>query len=83
MSFGELKELLQAGGITMVIIVLGSVAAVVIGIERFLFLRGFASRAQELHEVVIRALLRGDAQLALHECDRAHIPTAALYRAAL
>jgi len=32
MSFGELKELLQTGGITMVIIVLGSVAAVVIGI---------------------------------------------------
>ena len=83
MSFGELKELLQAGGITMVIIVLGSVAAVVIGIERFLFLRGFAQRAQELHEVVIRSLLRGDAHLALHECDRAHIPTAALYRAAL
>src|SRR2546426_10674526 len=67
----------------MVIIVLGSVAAVVIGIERFLFLRGFAHRAQELHEVVIRALLRGDAHLALHECNRAHIPTAALYRAAL
>ncbi len=83
MSFGELKELLQTGGITMVIIVLGSVAAVVIGIERFLFLRGFAHRAQELHEVVIRALLRGDAHLALHECDRAHIPTAAIYRAAL
>jgi len=83
MSFSEVKELLQTGGITMVIIVLGSIAAVVIGIERFLFLRGFAQRAQELHEVVIRALLRGDAHLALHECDRAHIPTAGLYRAAL
>jgi biopolymer transport protein ExbB len=83
MSFGELKEMLQTGGITMIIIVLGSVAAVVIGIERFLFLRGFARRAQELHEVVIRALLRGDAHLALHECDRAHIPSAAIYRAAL
>src|SRR5207248_2258823 len=39
MSFGEVKELLQTGGITMVIIVLSSIAAVVIGIERFLFLR--------------------------------------------
>src|SRR5438309_9316600 len=83
MSIGEVKELLQTGGITMVIIVLGSIAAVVIGVERFLFLRGFARRAQDLHEVVIRALLRGDAHLALHECDRAHIPSAALYRAAL
>src|SRR5207302_9442809 len=83
MSIGEVKELLQTGRITMVIIVLGSIAAVVIGVERFLFLRGFSQRAQELHEVVIRALLRGDAHLALHECDRAHIPSAALYRAAL
>ena len=50
MSIGEVKELLQTGGITMVIIVLGSIAAVVIGVERFLFLRGFSQRAQELHE---------------------------------
>ena len=83
MSFTDLKELLQQGGITMGIIVLGSIAAVVIGIERVLFLRGFSARAQQLHEAVIRALLRGDAAQALHECDRAHIPTAALYRAAL
>jgi biopolymer transport protein ExbB len=83
MSFTELRELLQTGGITMFIIVLGSVAAVVIGIERILFLRGFAARAQHLHEVVIRALLRGDAQQALQECNRSHAPTAALYRAAL
>jgi len=83
MNLGEVKELLQTGGVTMGIIVLGSVAALVIGIERFLFLRGFARRAQELHETVIRALLRGDAHLALHECDRAHIPSVVLYRAAL
>src|SRR5438477_11669792 len=83
MSIGELKDLLQTGGITMVIILLGSIAAVGIGVERFLFLRGFSQRAQELHEVVIRALLRGDAHLALHECDRAHIPSAALYRVVL
>src|SRR5205823_6662865 len=83
MNFGELKLFLQQGGITMGIIVLGSVAALFIGIERILFLRGFAARSQELHQSVIRALLRGDAVQALHECDRAHIPTAALYRAAL
>ena len=83
MNFGELKLFLQQGGITMGVIVLGSVAALFIGIERILFLRGFAARSQELHQSVIRALLRGDAVQALHECDRAHIPTAALYRAAL
>jgi len=60
MNFAESKELLQQGGLTMGIIVLGSVAAIVIGVERLLFLRGFSARSQELHQAVIRALLRGD-----------------------
>jgi biopolymer transport protein ExbB len=83
MNFGEMKELLLAGGVTMAIIVLGSVAALLIFIERLIFLRGFSARAQQLHEAVIRALLRGDAPQALHECNRAQIPTAVIYRAAL
>jgi biopolymer transport protein ExbB len=83
MGLTDLRELLHQGGFTMAIIVLGSVVALVVGIERVLFLRGFAARAQRLHEVVIRALLRGDAAQALHECDRSHAPTASIYRAAL
>src|SRR2546423_4515266 len=82
----ELLEMLKTGGgvmvATKVIILLGSIAAVVIGIERALFLRGFSAKARELHEQIVRALLRGDAAIALHECDRSHIATAALYRAA-
>jgi biopolymer transport protein ExbB len=82
----ELLEMLKSGGpvmvVTKVIILLGSVFAVVIGIERALFLRGFSAKARELHEQIVRALLRGDAAIALHECDRSHVATAALYRAA-
>src|SRR5450432_1440351 len=82
---GELLKLLGSGGgvliATKVTILLGSVAAVIIGIERALFLRGFHIKARELHEQVMRALLRGDAAIALHECDRAYVATAALYRA--
>src|SRR5207237_10389220 len=81
-----LLEMLKTGGAVMVvtklIILAGSIAAVIIGIERALFLRGFAAKARELHEQVVRALLRGDAAIALHECDRSHVATAALYRAA-
>ena len=84
---GDLVELLKTGGAVMVVtkltILLGSVAAVIIGIERALFLRGFSAKARELHEQVLRALLRGDAAIALHECDRSHVATAALYRAAV
>src|SRR5439155_4115644 len=82
----ELVEMMKTGGpvmvVTKLIILAGSIAAVIIGIERALFLRGFAAKARELHEQVVRALLRGDAAIALHECDRSHVATAALYRAA-
>jgi biopolymer transport protein ExbB/TolQ len=82
----DLLEMLKSGGAVMVvtklIILAGSVAAVVIGIERWLFLRGFSAKARDLHEQVVRALLRGDAAIALHESDRSHVATAALYRAA-
>jgi biopolymer transport protein ExbB len=79
-------EMLFSGGpimvVTKIIIVAGSIAAVVICIERWMFLRGFAAKARELHEQIIRALLRGDAAIALHESDRSHVATVALYRAA-
>src|SRR5437588_2283045 len=82
----ELLEVLKTGGtvmvVTKVVILLGSVAAVIIGVGRALFLRGFAAKARELHEQVVRALLRGDASVALHEIDRSHVPTVGLYRAA-
>src|SRR3982751_5804303 len=82
----DLLEVLKTGGavmvITKLIILAGSVAAVIIGVERALFLKGFSARARELHEQIVRALLRGDAAIALHECDRSHIATVALYRAA-
>ncbi len=82
----ELLEVLKTGGTVMVVtklvILAGSIAAVIIGVERALFLRGFAAKARELHEQIVRALLRGDAAIALHECDRSHVATAALYRAA-
>src|SRR3954470_476236 len=82
----DLLDLVKTGGLVMVttklIILGGSVAAVIIGIERWLFLRGFSAKARELHEQIVRALLRGEASIALHESDRSHVATVALYRAA-
>ena len=82
----ELVEMMKTGGAVMVVtklvILAGSIAAVIIGIERAMFLRGFSAKARELHEQIIRALLRGDAAIALHESDRSHVATVALYRAA-
>lgn len=87
MSYAFVSEWLLQGGIVLVltklIILLGSVGALVIAVERALFMRGFSARAKELHESVIRALLRNDAGQAAHECNRSHVPAASIYRAAL
>jgi biopolymer transport protein ExbB len=87
MGYTFVSEWLLQGGIVLVltklIILLGSVAALVIAVERALFMRGFSARAQELHEAVIRALLRSDAALAAGECNRSHVPVASMYRAAI
>src|SRR5436853_7734588 len=87
MHWTELSKMLWTGGpvlvITKVLIVLGSIGSVVVAIERFLLLRGFDTRARDLHELVVRALLRGDGAQARAECDRSQVQRAALHREAL
>lgn len=81
------SEWLLQGGLVLVatklIILLGSIGALIIAVERALFLRGFSARAQELHEAVIRSLLRNDPAQAAGECNRSLVPAASIYRAAL
>jgi biopolymer transport protein ExbB/TolQ len=87
MNFAELQKMLWTGGpvlvATKLLILAGSVGSVIVAIERVLLLRGFAARAKDLHELVVRALLRGDGAQARNECDRSNGATASLYRAAL
>jgi biopolymer transport protein ExbB len=83
MTTSELLDLMKLGGITMAVILAGSVLSIVIGFERMLFLRGFSARSVELHETVVKALLRGDVALASAECNRSQVATASIYRAAL
>ncbi len=87
MNLFELQKMIWTGGAVLVatklLIVIGSIGSVVVAVERGLLLRGFAARARELHELIVRALLRGDGSQARSECDRSQLPTAILYRAAL
>lgn len=83
MTYSELLDLMKLGGVTMAVILAGSVLSIVIGLERVLFLRGFSARSIELHESVVKALLRGDVAQATAECNRSHVATASIYRAAL
>src|SRR3981081_336707 len=87
MSYGFVSEWLLQGGpilvVTKLVILVGSIGALIIAIERGLVLRGVPARAQQLHETVIRALLRNDAAQAAGECNRSLVPAASIYRAAL
>jgi biopolymer transport protein ExbB len=83
MSFNELIELLKQGGATIVIILASSAAALAVGLERAIFLRGFTARSTELHDAVLRPLLRGDGAQALAEANRSQALVASIYRAAI
>ncbi|MBS2021984.1 MAG: MotA/TolQ/ExbB proton channel family protein, partial [Deltaproteobacteria bacterium] len=83
MTYTELIDLVKLGGVTMAIILAGSVLSLVIALERALYLRGFTARSQELHEAVVKALLRSDGAQAQAECNRSLVPSAQIYRAAL
>ena len=83
MGLNELLDMMKQGGFTMAIILAASVGALVIGLERAIFLKGFSARAQELHEAVLRPLLRGEQAVALSEANRSQVAVATIYRAAL
>ncbi|MBL8917451.1 MAG: MotA/TolQ/ExbB proton channel family protein [Myxococcaceae bacterium] len=81
MSFDELVHYIRLGGLTMAVILLASVLALGVGIERLLALWGVGSKARELGQTIARHLLRGDVPAARSAADRATTMSADLFRA--
>jgi biopolymer transport protein ExbB len=81
MSFDELVHYIRLGGLTMAVILLASVLALGVGIERLLALWGVGSKARELGQTIARHLLRGDVPAARSAADRATTLSADLFRA--
>ncbi len=79
----EAIELLKQGGIAMALIVVGSVVAVAMFVERYLALRSFSAAGRALHAEVIRALMNRDLAGARGAAERARTPIATIYRTAL
>lgn len=81
MSFDELVHYIRLGGLTMAVILLASVLALGVGIERLLSLWGVGSKARELGQTIAKHLLRGDVAAGRSAAERATTLSADLFRA--
>ena len=81
MSFDELLHYLRLGGFTIVVILLSSVLAIGVAIERTISLWGVGSRTRELGQLIARHLLRGEVAAARSAADRSTSQASDLFRA--
>ena len=81
MTFDELLHYLRLGGFTMALIVLASVVALAVGIERVLTLWGVSEASRSLGETISKHLLRGDVAAARTAAERSDSVAADIYLA--
>jgi biopolymer transport protein ExbB len=78
----ELFTLVKSS-VAMWLIVVCSIAAVAVAVERALALWRFGERAQSLADAVTRALFRGDIEDARAQCERSGSPAAEVFLAGI
>jgi biopolymer transport protein ExbB/TolQ len=81
MSFDELLHYLRLGGLTIVVILLSSVLAIGVAIERIISLWGVGSKTRELGQLIARHLLRNEVAAARSAAERSTTLSADLFRA--
>jgi biopolymer transport protein ExbB len=81
MGYEELLHLLRQGGLTTAVILLASVLALGVGIERLLALWGVRAQTRALGETIARHLLRGDAASARMAAERSQAFAADIFLA--
>jgi biopolymer transport protein ExbB len=81
MGYEELLHLLRQGGLTTAVILLASVLALGVGIERLLVLWGVRAQTRALGETIARHLLRGDAASARVAAERSNAFSADIFLA--
>ncbi len=81
MGFDELMHLVRQGGLTTAVILLASVFALGVGIERLLALWGVRSQTRALGETIARHLLRGDVAAARVAAERSQVVAADIFLA--
>jgi biopolymer transport protein ExbB/TolQ len=81
MTIDELIHYLRLGGFTLVIILLASLLAIGVAIERVISLWGVRAKARELGQLIARHLLRNEVAAARSAADRSTALCADLFRA--
>lgn len=82
MNLDDLIHYLRLGGATLGFILIASIVAVAVALERVVTLWGIRTQARTLTEEVSRQLLRGDITAARATLDRSSTPLAEVFRAA-
>lgn len=83
MTLTELLHYLRIGGVTLALLLLASVLALVVAIERLITLWGVSERSRTLGEAVHKHLLRGDLTAARTAVERSEAPVADIFLAGL
>jgi biopolymer transport protein ExbB len=81
MSLNELLHYLRLGGVTLAILLLASVVALGVAIERLIALWGVGERSRALGETVQKHLLRGDVAAARTAAERSDAVAADIFLA--
>jgi biopolymer transport protein ExbB len=83
MSLNELLHYLRLGGVTLALLLLASVVALGVAIERLIALWGASERSRTLGEAVHKHLLRGDLTAARTAVERSDAPVSDIFLAGL
>jgi biopolymer transport protein ExbB/TolQ len=81
MSLNEILHYLRLGGVTLALLLLASVAALVVAVERLIALWGVSERSRTLGETVSKHLLRGDVAAARTAAERSDAVAADIFLA--
>jgi biopolymer transport protein ExbB len=81
MSLNELLHYLRLGGVTLAILLISSLVALAVAIERLIALWGVSERSRNLGETVHKHLLRGDVAAARTASERSDAVVADIFLA--
>jgi biopolymer transport protein ExbB len=81
MSLSEILHYLRIGGVTLALLILASVVAMGVAIERLIALWGVSERSRALGDTVTKHLLRGDVMAARTASERSDAAVADMFLA--
>ena len=79
MSLSEILHYLRLGGVTMIVLVLGSLLTLAVALERVITLWGVSDQSRQLAETIGRHVLRGELPAARTAAERSNAAIADVF----